>query len=117
MITILIKRVETVFIRVSDIEKSSAWYKSVLQLDIKWGKEGMAAFKLGETDITIMQQELDITKDVTFNLLVNDIHSFRQHLKSLNINVSDIKTWEDLYYISFLDIDGNEIQAVERIQG
>ena len=49
----------TVFVRVTNVFESRNWYVSKLNLQIHWETDKICAFKLGETDITIVQQELD----------------------------------------------------------
>lgn len=112
----MIKKVETVFIRISDIKHSENWYQKVLRRPVKWKKPGIVAFDLGETDITLVQQELENTKDVIFNLLSDDLTEFREHLLSLGIDVSTVKVWENLRYLSFQDPDHNKIEVIERME-
>ncbi|BCC56589.1 VOC family protein [Bacillus cereus] len=107
-----IKRIETVFIRVSNLKKAIDWYKQVFDLSIKWETKKAVALKLGETDITLVEEnEIVPPSDSTFNLFTDDIKGLHSHIKKLDIPVSEIKTWNKLRYLSFYDKDQNKIEV------
>lgn len=108
-------RIETVFVRVSNIKKSTSWYKKVLQAKIKWQDKYISAIQLGESDLTLVQQELEHFKDITFNLRVDDINTYYLYLKQLDIDVTPITKWNDLLYFEFCDIDKNQIQIIQKL--
>ena len=100
----------TVFIRVKDIKRSKKWYQENLDLFVNWEMDNICAFKLGETDITLVQQELDVTKDVTFNIFCNDIIGRRDKFLERGICVSELKEWNNITYFSLKDPDSNLLE-------
>ena len=51
----LIKRIDTVFVEVSDLDYSIKWYSKILGLTLRWNRNGYAAFTVGETTLTLVQ--------------------------------------------------------------
>lgn len=100
----------TVFIRVKDIKRSKKWYQENLDLLVNWEMDNICAFKLGETDTTLVQQELDVTKDVTFNIFCNDIIGRRDKFLERGICVSELKEWNNITYFSLKDPDSNLLE-------
>lgn len=111
----LVTKVETVFVRVCDLEKSLEWYQRVLGLSIKWKSEDRNAVAFstgGETDITLVREsQVEKLSDNTFNFFVKDIITFQQQLKNEGIDVSEVKKWFNIEYISFKDLEGNFLEA------
>lgn len=100
----------TVFVRVTNVFESRNWYVSKLNLQIHWETDKICAFKLGETDITIVQQELDLTKDVTYNIFCDNVIKQRDELIKKGVEVSELKHWNNIVYFSFRDPDGNLLE-------
>lgn len=108
-----LKRVETVFIKVSNLESAVKWYKEVLELSVKWKNvAGKAvAFNVGDTDLTLVEDKnREIVTEPSFILFTDEINIFRDSLIQKDIEVSEVKEWYDLRYFSFKDIEGNCIE-------
>lgn len=111
----LFKRIDTVFIKVSNIDKSLEWYKEVLELELRWRHGNYAAFDVSETALTIYQEDdtsaFDPINYSTFNFYVSDINEAHRHIKSKDVVIGDIQDGGDVQWFSFEDLDGNKLQA------
>lgn len=110
----MIKKIETVFVRVSDISAAKKWYKKVLSKNIKWEMDKIVAFELGDTDLTLVEQEQEDLKDVTYNLLADNLETLRRNFIELGVKVSSIKYWKNIKYFTAWDPDSNKFEVIEK---
>lgn len=113
-------RVDTIFIHVTDLEKSVQWYSKLLGVDIHDGEihGPIYTFNMGEgrPGLTLDnhcfddQYELITLNQPLFNLSAADIHAAYQHVTELGAEmVSEIQVYPDLSEFSFRDPDGHII--------
>lgn len=107
--------VKTIFIRVSNIKKAVEWYKNFLEVNIKWEKPNIIAFQLKNAELTIIEKDMHVVDDISFNFEVDDLTEFLKKMEEKRIEVSDIKEWEEIKYVTLYDCDKNEIQVVEKL--
>ncbi|MFC4559220.1 VOC family protein [Virgibacillus kekensis] len=108
--TKLFKRIDTVFLEVTDIEKSIEWYTDVLDLELRWFQKegGYAAIEIGETPLTLVRaSEVKPATHCQFNFFTNDIKAAHERLQENNVDVDEIVDYGDVLSFEFRDPDGN----------
>ncbi|KKO52742.1 VOC family protein [Paenibacillus sp. DMB20] len=110
-------RVDTIFIHVTDLEKSVEWYSKLLGVDVKGPVQGpIYTFDMGagRPGLTLDNHCFDDMHEIKplnhplFNLSAVDINAAYQHVKDLGAEiVNEIQTFPDLSEFSFKDPDGN----------
>lgn len=109
----MLKRIDTVFLPVSDLDRSIAWYKETLGLTLRWKVQGYAAFHVAETALTLVQaDEVVPAKHEPFNFYVDDLKATHAHLSSLGAAVSEVRDHGDLAEFTVTDPDGNRLGIV-----
>lgn len=111
-------KIETVFIKVKNINLSKNWYQNVLGLTVNWENKDkkVVAFNCGETDLTLVQEQNPIPyNDSTFNILVNDIENLHHQLSKKDILLSKIKQWNNIHYFELKDLDGNHLEFISKV--
>ncbi|HEX7005462.1 MAG TPA: VOC family protein [Trueperaceae bacterium] len=116
-------RVNTVFIPVSDMERSRAWYERVLGLEAvaDWGEYLDMRFLAGSSEqATITLHRVDEvpppgTDD--FNLTSPQPERVRRELAEMGERVTEPKALGEFVYFELLDPDGNEISIIGRAAG
>lgn len=112
-------RVDTIFIHVTDLQKSVEWYSQLLGVEVKGEVHGpIYTFNMGEgrPGLTLDNHcfdegyELKPLNQPLFNLSASDIHEAYQHVKDIGTKyLSDIQHFPDLSEFTFKDPDGNII--------
>jgi len=111
-------RIDTIFVHVTDLERSIKFYSDLLRMKVKEGVHTGPIYTLsmgeGRPRITLDNHCFD--EDYTFvpsnqpifNLSSSDINEAFQHVKEMGAEiVTDIVTYPDLAEFSFKDPDGN----------
>ncbi|WP_202710228.1 VOC family protein [Sporosalibacterium faouarense] len=111
----IFKRIDTIFLRVKNIEESLKWYEEIMDLEIRWKSENYAAFNLGETAFTIYEPE-NITEFkpseyATFNFYVSNITEAYDNLKSKGVELGSIEDGGGVQWFWFKDISGNRLEV------
>ena len=116
----LLQGIDTVIVRVSDIQKSKDWYVNQLGLQVSWENAGMGLVVLdafGPTSITLWQtdQKMALNKHTAAYPIFRtaDAAALRQALMQKNIEVSDLISDSHVHYIIFYDPDGNVLEACQ----
>ncbi|MBB6690445.1 VOC family protein [Cohnella xylanilytica] len=110
-------RVDTIFIHVTDLEKSVEWYSKLLGVEMIGEVHGpIHTFDMGagRPGLTLDNHCFDDHYEFIpqnqplFNLSASDINAAYQHVKDLGAEmVTEIITYPDLSEFSFKDPDGN----------
>jgi len=113
----IFKRIDTVFIRVKNLEKASEWYESIMGFKITWKdmSGGYVSFAIGETALTLSRipegTELKVSEAPLFNFYVSNVNEAHEYLTEKGIEVSEITVDGDVSWFSFKDLDGNKLEV------
>lgn len=117
-------KIGSIFIPVTNIEKSSIWYAECLCAKKIDDWEGGAGFYLptGTTQLALVKvdrpQPTEFTiagkrKNAYYNFVVADITEAHQHLKNKGVLTTDIHQLGSMKFFDFFDIDGNPFSVVD----
>ncbi len=115
--TALFKRIDTVFLKVMDLDQAINWYTKVLGFTLRWRMDegGYAALNISETPLTLVQVPRDTeftpTTFSSFNFYVSDITEAHNHLKEHQVEVGEIEDGGDVKWFWFKDPDGNRLEV------
>ena len=104
----ILSRIDTVFVEVSDLDLSIAWYRDVLGITLRWNRNGYAAFTVGETSLTLVQAtDVVPAKHSPFNFFTNNIEEAHRQLVSHNVELEPVAVYSDIKTFDFKDPDGH----------
>lgn len=108
----LFKRIDTVFLKVKDLDQAIEWYTKVLGFDLRWKVEGYAALNISETPLTLVQAtgEFSPIKESSFNFYVSDVNEAHEHLKKHGVQLGPIES-NEVQWFWFSDSDGNRLEV------
>ncbi|WP_042148044.1 VOC family protein [Paucisalibacillus sp. EB02] len=121
-------KIGSIFIPVTDIEKSIDWYEKLLgvkKID-RWEDGAGFYFPTGSAQLALVKvvdpqpTEFIIKgdqKNSYFNFVVDDIETAHQHFKNNGILTTDIDTFGDMKFFDFFDLDGNPFSVVNEVEG
>ncbi len=110
----MFRRIDTVFLRVRNLEKAIDWYTRELGLTLRWKQPGLACLNLGETPLTLMEvaEGFVPVTEAPFNFYAPDIEAAHRRLKEAGAVVDDEITDEPgVRWFSFTDPDGNRLEV------
>lgn len=114
--------IDTIIIRVCDLEQSKKWYQEKLELSLLFEDASMnlAVFDTGgPTSITLWhtKHEILINPDtVSYPIFkTSDAIALRDELIQRNVEVKEILQDEYVKYFFFFDPDGNVLEACESL--
>lgn len=106
----MFKRIDTVFVYVRNIEASVKWYREILGLEVGLDYPGYVAFKLGETYLTLIENENQINHVFSaFNFFVEDAFVTHQYLIRKGVEVTEVQS-DGVDHFAFFDLDGNRLE-------
>ena len=118
----LVQGIDTVIVRVNDLEQSMAWYQDKLGFTTVWSDQQMKLVILdtrGAVSITLWQtdQKIESHKDTaSFPIFKTpDVNSLYEHMKSQGVVVEPIIRDEYVAYFVFYDPDGNILEACQAL--
>lgn len=121
--TRLLKGIDTVIVRVSDIDTSKTWYRDKLGLTPIWDDPEMKLVVLdtdGPTSLTLWEtdKKVNVNMDTaTYPIFkTQDATSVRKELDSRGIKVGDIIQDDFVKYFFFFDPDGNVLEACQVLE-
>jgi catechol 2,3-dioxygenase-like lactoylglutathione lyase family enzyme len=106
----LFKRIDTVFLEVTDMDRSIKWYTEVLGFNLRWyvQETGYAAINIGETPLTLVKaNEVKPATYSPFNFYTPDINKAYEELKRNGVDVEEIVDYGDVLSFNFKDPDGH----------
>ncbi|WP_223702198.1 VOC family protein [Sutcliffiella deserti] len=121
-------KVGSIFIPVTNIERSTDWYVKFLGVKKIDSWENGAGFYLpiGSTQLALVKVESpQSTEFVTkgnqknsyYNFIVDDIETAHQHFKNNGIVTSEIDDFGGMKFFDFYDLDGNPFSVVNEVDG
>ncbi|WP_164669775.1 VOC family protein [Virgibacillus doumboii] len=110
-----IEKIDTICLKVSDIEKSCKWYEDVLGLKEAFSGEGYRIFSVGESEIPLTLEESCENNDspqkgVYPIFFTRDIEDAYNQLKEQSVKVSEIQHDGTNTFFDFYDLDQNRLQ-------
>ncbi|MEK5184962.1 VOC family protein [Solibacillus sp. FSL W7-1324] len=121
-------KVGSIFIPVTDIERSTDWYVKFLGVKLidSW-REG-AGFYLpnGTAQLALIKVESpqptefiiqEDRKNTYFNFIVDDIETAHQKLEQNGIVTTEIDDIGGMKFFDFFDLDGNPFSVVKEVDG
>lgn len=108
----LIRRIDTVFLPVSDLDSAIVWYTGVLRLGLRWRVEGYACLNIGETPLTIYEKKDHAPghDHPLFNFYSDQIESIYSKLQEAGVELNEMETHGGLKHFRFRDPDGNPLE-------
>lgn len=115
-----LQSIDTVIIRVSDIQKSKQWYVDNLDLTPVYEDNNINLVVLdtgGQVSLTLWQtdEKIDVNKNTASYPIfrTENAASANEELKNKGINVSDVIDDGAVKYFTFFDPDGNVLEACQ----
>jgi catechol 2,3-dioxygenase-like lactoylglutathione lyase family enzyme len=111
-------RVSTVFLPVTDIERSAGWYESVLGLErtADWGEYLDMRFPdahARESGVTLFRAAaVPRFTHATFNLLTADAPGLHADLSASGVETGELRTLGKMTYFDAVDPDGHRISII-----
>ncbi|TYS55595.1 hypothetical protein FZC74_18930 [Sutcliffiella horikoshii] len=106
----LFKRIDTVFLEVTNMERSIGWYTEVLGFSVRWHdvENGYAAIEMGETPLTLVRAEEVIPgSHCLLNFYSSDIYDAHHKLLESGVQVEDVIDYGTVLSFEFKDPDGH----------
>lgn len=121
-------RVGSIFIPVTNLDKSIDWYETHLGVKMIDRWDGGAGFYLptGTTQVALVKVENKQPSEFQtspnqrngyFNFLVKDIDAAYRHFSNAHIKTSAIQDFGGMKFFDFYDLDGNSFCIVNEIEG
>ena len=110
-----IKSLVSVF-KVSNIEKSIAWYKNWLGEPDVIPMDGVAEYQLSSNSwLQLSCEEKDSIEKISIVVGVEDINQTKKTLDECGIKTSEIIDYEVVLVFDVFDIDGNKITFAKEV--
>ncbi|RIW31621.1 VOC family protein [Bacillus salacetis] len=121
-------KVGSIFIPVTDIEKSTDWYVKFLGVKIidSWGDGAGFYLPNGSTQLALVKVESPQPTEFIikgdqrnsyFNFVVDDIETAHQKFKQNGIVTTEIDDFGGMKFFDFFDLDGNPFSVVNEVDG
>lgn len=121
-------KVGSIFIPVTDIEKSTDWYVKFLGVKIidSWGEGAGFYLPTGTAQLALVKVESPQPtefiiqgdrKNSYFNFVVDDIETAHQQFKQNGIVTTEIDDFGEMKFFDFFDLDGNPFSVVNEVDG
>ena len=121
-------KVGSIFIPVTDIEKSTEWYVKLLGAKVidSWGDGVGFYLPTGSTQLALVKVESPQPtefiikgdkKNCYFNFIVDDIETAHQHFKNNGVVTTEIDEFGGMKFFDFFDLDGNPFSVVNEVDG
>ncbi|MEH7382041.1 VOC family protein [Bacillus sp. JJ1533] len=121
-------KIGSIFIPVTNIEKSTEWYVKFLGVKKieSWEDGAGFYFPIGSTQLALVKVDTPQPtefiikgnrKNAYYNFVVEDIETAHQHFKNNGIVTTDIDDFDGMRFFDFFDLDGNPFSVVNEVEG
>lgn len=121
-------KIGSIFIPVTNIEKSASWYEKYLGAKKIDNWEDGAGFYLpiGSTQLALVKVETPQPTEFNmkrnqrnsyYNFVVNDIETAHRHFKDNGVAATSIDAFGEMKFFDFFDLDGNPFSVVNEVAG
>ncbi|MCD9026558.1 VOC family protein [Cohnella silvisoli] len=115
-----IKRIDTVFVPVTDIKRSEEWYLSLFPFRVVYRseQEDYVGFRFNEpgplqAGLTLYQTDsIPESKHLAFNFYTSDVDAVHAHFGQNGVKVSEIHGNSGMRFFDLWDPDGNSLGVV-----
>ncbi|WP_025029063.1 VOC family protein [Caldalkalibacillus mannanilyticus] len=113
--SILFKRIDTVFLRVKNFEEAINWYTNILGFELRWKEDvgGYAALNISETPLTLVREDQEKfvpSASAHFNFYVENAEEAHQYLLKNDVEVGPIEKDGEVQWFWFKDPEGNRLE-------
>ena len=110
----LFERIDTICLKVSNVEKASSWYQDVLGFTESFKDKNyrILAINNSAVPITIEEGEINPSPEQVYPIFyTKNIEAAYENLKEKAVTVSEIQMDGVNQFFDFYDLDGNRLQA------
>jgi len=111
----MIERMDTVCLKVNDIEASSSWYQETLGFKESFKGEGYRVLSIGDSGAALTIKEGDegtLPGNHAYPIFfAKEIEQTREKLKEQSIKVSELKKDGRNTFFDVYDLDNNKLQV------
>ncbi|WP_099157494.1 VOC family protein [Virgibacillus ndiopensis] len=110
----MIKRIDTICLTVSNVEKSSNWYHELLGFKEAFSGNGYRILSVGNSDVPLTIEEGDTSsmENRAYPIFfTRDIEQIYKKLQDHGVNVSEIQKDGVNTFFDFFDLDNNKLQV------
>lgn len=113
----LFKGIDTVIIRVSNLDRSLSWYRDKLGLEVQFEDPGLRLAVLdtgGASSLTLWETIEPVSPASVFPILKTfDAQECRTQLRAAGVETGDLLEDPGVKYFTFCDPDGNKLEACQ----
>ena len=109
-------RVDSFFLRVSNLNNAINWYSDILGCNTLWRNDegGFAAINLCGLPVTLVEEKepgFYPGQHAPFNVYTDNLEEALNHMKSKGVECGEIETLYHVKWFWFKDMDGNRLEA------
>lgn len=112
---LMIERIDTLCMKVKNVEKSGDWYENLLGFSVVFKGEGYRVLRVGDgsnVPLTIEEGNITHNADQSYPIFYSkDIQGLYEKLKEHNVKVSKLHDDGINHYFNFFDLDDNKLQV------
>ncbi|WP_394174276.1 VOC family protein [Guptibacillus hwajinpoensis] len=110
----MIERIDTMCLKVSDVEISSNWYQKVLGFEVAFQDNGYRVLNVGDGSVPLTIEEGLAAKSTNQSYPIffsRHIEETYKKLKSQGVQVDQLHNDGVNNFFDFYDLDGNKLQV------
>lgn len=108
----MIERIDTICVKVVNVEESSKWYQNIMGFKETYKGEGYRILSIGNSEVPFTIEEGDImpTNNGTYPIFFSkDLNETYRKLKELGVNVSELHSDGVNNFFDMYDPDNNKL--------